>query len=150
YDVPELNAFLFQRFLGIEPGEVIELCVLPPSPKLVPHVAYATTHAHAVRLMRESSSIPRGTGCYVVPNKIKPAIAARYPANQWVRADAGRAADHEIDHVRIIYVDGDAERPKGISSTAAEKASAYDLLRQVEEFFAEELGGDRALGRGDS
>jgi hypothetical protein len=150
YDVPELNAYLFNRFLGVEPEEVRELCVLPPSPKLVPYVAYATSDADAVRLMRESAGIPRGTGCYVVPSKIKSAIAARYGENRWHRADAGRAADHEIEEVRAVYIDCDVDRPKGISSTDTEKDAAYSLLRLVEDFFISELGDDRALGRGDS
>jgi hypothetical protein len=151
YSVPELNAFLFLRqFLGVKDGEPVELCVLPPSPKHVPHVAYATTHADAVRLMREAASIPKGTGCYLVPNRIKPAIAARYAMDRWHRADGGRAADHEIEEVRTVFIDCDAERPRGITATDAEKSRAYDLLRRVEAFFVQELGDDRALGRGDS
>jgi hypothetical protein len=150
YDVTELNAYLFDRFRGVEPGEIVELCVLPPSPKMVPHVAYASSLASAVRLMRESAKIPRGTGCYLVPAKINQAIPARYPLDRWHRADAGRASDHEIELVRALYVDCDSVRPKGISSTDAEKAAAYELLQRVERFFAQELGDDRALGRGDS
>jgi hypothetical protein len=150
YSVPELNAYLFHRFLGVEPGEVMELVVLPPGLKQPLHVAYATTHTDAVRLMRESAGIPRGTGCYIVPAKIKPAIAARYEVNRWHRADAGRAADTEIELQRCIYIDCDAERPRGITSTDDEKAHAYDLSVQVEQFLTRRLGSDHALGRGDS
>jgi hypothetical protein len=151
YDVPELNAHLFLRqFLDVQEGEPVELCVLPPSPKHIPHVAYATSYADAVRLMREGTSVPRGTGVYVVPNMIKRAIAARYTPNRWHRADAGRAADHEIELVRTVYIDCDAERPKGISATDGEKARAYELMRRVESFLVHRLGNDQPLGRGDS
>jgi hypothetical protein len=150
YAVLELNTFLFHRFLGMADEEVVELVVLPPSPKMVPSVAYATSLADMTRLAREASRIQRGTGVYVVPNKIEAAIAARYPVNCWNRADAGRANDGEIELVRTIYIDCDSDRPRGISATDAEKACAYELLRRVEEFFIDELGDDRALGRGDS
>jgi hypothetical protein len=150
YDVPELNAYLFRRFLEMADDEVVELCVLPPSEKITPHVAYATTPTDAVRLMRSARNIPRGTGCYIVPAKIKPAIAARYQPNCWNQAYGGRAADSEIELVRSIYIDCDVPRPKGISTTESEKLQAYELSRQIEEFLASRLGDDRPLGRGDS
>jgi hypothetical protein len=150
YDDVELSCLLWRRFFDIAADEPLELVALPPSPKQVPHVAYASSVDDCVRLMREAANIPRATGTYLVPNKIKPAIAARYPRDRWCRADAGRAADHEIDLVRSIYIDCDAERPKGISATDREKAHARALLRIVEDFLVQKLGDDRPLARGDS
>lgn len=150
YSVIELNAYVFDRFLGCASDEVREFCVLPTSQKQVPQVAYATSIESAMRLMREGENIP-GTGVYRVANKITPSIAARYASlGRWHRADAGRAADHETEEARVIYVDCDAVRVKGISATNVEKACSYELLQRVEEFFAHRLGDDRTLGRGDS
>jgi len=150
YDSLELSALVFGRFSGIATDAAIEVCSLPPSQKLTPHVAYATSMHECVRLMREAKGIPRSTGCYLIANQIKPEVAARYPVNRWQRADAGRAADHEVEKVRLVYVDCDAQRIKGISSTDAEKRAAYDLSKRVEDFLISRLGDDHALGRGDS
>jgi hypothetical protein len=150
YDELELNAFLSRRFFGMADTETIELCAVPPSQKLTPQVAYATNAANCIRLMREAESLPNSTGCYVVPNEIKSGVAARYHLNRWHRADSGRTADHEIERVRVIYIDCDAERVKGVSSTDEEKRAAYDLSLRVEKFIVSRLGDDHALARGDS
>jgi hypothetical protein len=150
YDEIELNAFLWRRFFGMADDEVIELCALPASEKQPPFVAYAPTLAHSIRLMRETAVASGATGCFVVPNQINPAIAHRYTANQWHRGASGRASDHEIERVRVVYIDCDAERPRGISATADEKRRAYELSKRVEDFLVSRLGDDRALARGDS
>jgi hypothetical protein len=148
-DHPEIAVSQWRRFFGFADTDPCELVVLLPG-KRAPWVAYATNADQCVRLMREGEKIRGGTGVYMVPNEIHPAIVARYPANTWTPADSGRVNDGEIVAVRCIYIDCDAERPKNISSTDTEKAAAYTLARAGEAFLVERLGDDWPLAFADS
>lgn len=147
----EISALYFCRFLGLQKGEPVELVALYPG-KAWPRVAYATSREHMFRLMREGDETTGIHGVYVIANRIDPAIAARYELNQWHKSENGRATDSEILERRVLYIDVDSERPRGISSTDEEKKPCYAVVAAVEDFLRQALGDPQGfcLGRGDS
>jgi hypothetical protein len=147
----DISALYFCRFLGLRRGEPVELVALYPG-KSWPRVAYVTSKDSMLERMREGDETPGIHGVYIVANQVMPAIAARYQLNCWNRGDNGRANDSEIQSRRVLYIDVDSERPRGISATAEEKAPCYEVADRVEEFLRKALGDPMgfSLGRGDS
>ena len=68
-------------------------------------------------------------GIYCTLNPVNPALLGR--ANNRLKANAARTKDEEIATVRHFLIDADPKRPSDICSTDAEKAAAFDLLRQI-------------------
>ena len=135
----DISALYWCRYAALRRGEPVELVALYPG-KAWPRVAYATSKEDLLRLMREGDETPGIHGVYVVANQIVPAIAARYELNRWNRSDPGRANDSEILSRRVLYIDIDSERPRGISATDAEKTPCYAVADQVEAFLRKALG----------
>jgi hypothetical protein len=147
----DISALYFCRFLGLKRGDPVELVALYPG-KAWPRVAYATSKEEMLRLMREGDETPGVHGVYIVANQITPAISARYELNGWHKGENGRANDSEIQARRVLYIDIDSDRPRGISATDTEKRPCYEVADQVEAFLREALGDPMgfSLGRGDS
>jgi hypothetical protein len=148
----ELGATMFRRFLDVEQGEPVELVALPQQRGGL-RVAYPRTLEETVRLMREGERLPGASGVYIVPNKIDPIIAERYPAGQWsvTTKERGRAKAENVTARRALYVDLDAVRPdKAWSATDEEKRPCYDVADRVQEFLERAVGDLSPIGRGDS
>lgn len=80
---------------------------------------------------------------------LDPRLGARYEPGRWQRARNGRATDKDIQSLRVVFIDYDAERPKGISSTDDEQRAAWEVSRAVEDYISANLGTE-ALGHGAS
>ncbi len=143
-----LDVLGWRNFAASEPDEVLELTVLVPGRG--PWVAHATSCESMIRLCREGGRITGGSGVYVVANKVAPEIVARDHPDEWHPARNGRASDSDIECRRVVYVDIDPSRPKGISATDEEKSAARRVAQDVERFLVGVLGDDRSIGRGDS
>lgn len=147
-DELEVNARVFARFLEIADGEVTELTALP-SGRGVPWVAHAHGTGELVRLVRDGEELTGTSGVYVVANVVHPGIGARYIPGRWHRGDSLRANDGEITQRRVVYVDLDSIRPRGISATDEEKRPVYDVADEIETFLETAIP-QSAIGRGDS
>lgn len=144
----EVSTRVVRRFLGMADDEPTELSIFTWGK---PGVAMATDAEHHVRLLRESERLDGYAGAYQLVNSIEPAILARYEPNRiHRRAHNGRASDNDIRGRRAIYVDVDAIRPKGISSTDEQLRAAYDVSHALESWLADAFGTDRAIGHGCS
>ncbi len=143
-----VDIIAWRRFLDVGPNEPIELCAL--SPRGYPWVAYPTSlAAHLALAQRGTTILTNAIGVFTTVNSILPDITARYHSNRWCRADNGRVADSEILSRRAVYIDVDAERPRGISATCLEKQAALDVGAEVEERLVSALGRN-CIARGDS
>jgi hypothetical protein len=145
----ELGLAQFCRFLGVEEGEALEVTGLYPGGRC-PLVAHATTFADLLRLLEAADRMPGLHGLYMVANQINPTMVARYEPNRWHKAKNGRASDKDISHRRVVYIDLDSERPRGVSATDEEKRPVYDVADSVQEYLEQALGVPGAIGRGDS
>lgn len=143
-DSIELNTIQWRRFLDCPADECIELVTFDARKRV--SVAYARTVEDHVRLLREADK-GDSTGSYTVFNRIHPGLYARIGEGRWTQY-AARASDNDVTAIRAVYLDFDAERPRDISSTDAEKSAAYDAYRACETFLESRLGVQ--LGRGDS
>jgi hypothetical protein len=155
HDLDELalGATMFRRFIDPAAGEELELVALPGRRGGPMLVAYPGSLEETVARLREAEAFSGISGCYVVPNKIRPELAERYPAGTWshVTKQLGRAKDADILERRLVYFDLDAERAdKSWSATDEEKAPVYDAADELEAWLVRELGDRTAIGRGDS
>lgn len=73
---------------------------------------------------------------YMTLNPVNPALLAR-AANRIVRPAQQTTSDDEIARREWLYIDIDARRPAGISSTQEELAEAENLLNDVTKALAE-------------
>lgn len=137
-----------RRFLGIEDAEPIELTFFCQGRIMIAHATDLENH---VRLLREGQARSDFNGAYMLVNgPMDPALLARYEPNRIHKAWNGRATDRDIGTRRALFLDVDPVRPKGISSTDAQLREACDVADKVEQFLADALGGDGAIGRGCS
>lgn len=130
---PNLRRFL--AFTGWNAGETVELQALEvprrravwASGKCVDtgrdggsYVAHADTVTRLADLAHEAEGWG-GPGVYCILNRVTPAVADRYaPRGQWHRmADKQGTSDGEILTRRALYIDLDADRPKGLSALDA-------------------------------
>lgn len=144
----ELNTALVRRFLGIQPDEFMELTALVRGKV---RVAQCSSEADHVRLLQEAEQINGFNGSYMLVNgPIDPTLGARYEPNRWDHGWNGRVSDKDVQQLRAIFIDCDAIRPKGISSTPEQFQQAWDVSRRVQEFIAERLGDDSSIAHGAS
>jgi hypothetical protein len=136
-----------RRFLGMPEDERTELTFFVEGRI---SVAHATTLEHHVRLLAEGQRARNFNGAYQLVNgPIIQEIFARYEPNRIQRAWNGRVADSHIESLRAVFLDCDAKRIKGISSTDSEKSAALAVAGSVIDYLAEFTGHD-CIGRGDS
>lgn len=137
----------WRRFIGVVDDAPTELAAFCRGRIQVAQAMTAEAHA---RLLREAEDLPRFTSVHMLVNhSIDPAVLARYPHDRWVYADNGRVTDKEVTTLRVLYIDIDPERPKGISATDAEKRAAWEVCCRVEAWLASRIPAG-AIGRGDS
>jgi hypothetical protein len=140
---------IVRRFLGMSNDEWTELAFFGRGKRI--HVAHAMTAESHARLLHEGSRIRNFEAAYMLVNgPIDPRLLSRYPHDEVVWADNERAKDHEIQRRRAVFIDVDVDRPKGISATDAEFATARIVADGVHSFLVDVLGGDAAIGRGCS
>lgn len=130
------NVHRWLAFLGVQPGDVIELQALGIPAK---YGAAQTKYAHArssddvLRLLADAERwTPHATGVYMIANRCDPRIVARSEPNRWHVAGKGTStSDRDILERRVLPIDLDVERPSGISATNEEVARAFDVARAV-------------------
>ena len=112
-----------------QPGEVFELRPLGGRLKR-PLSGYFDDHDKAARAAMDT--VGRGAeGVYVTLNPVNPALLAR-AKNRLSEAQKGQAtADKDIVGRRWLFIDLDAARPSGISSTDAEHQAALDKAQEI-------------------
>jgi predicted P-loop ATPase len=141
------------HFLGLRQGEPIEiqaLGVVTGRGFEVSKFAHVDNSADALRLISELDG-PGCMGLFVLGNKIHPAVASRAERGKWhTIGKGGGTTDRDITHRRVVFVDVDAVRPKGTSSTAEEVARTEEVAQAVCARLATILGDDAPLGIGDS
>lgn len=139
---------IVRGFLGVDDAEPVELTFFCEGRIMLAH---ATDAEHQVRLLREAERRSDFNGAYQLVNgPMDPSLLARYAPNEIHRAWNGRTTDRDIGTRRAIFLDVDPVRPKGISSTDEQLREASHVADRVENFLAEALNGDGAIGRGCS
>lgn len=134
----EVSIALQRGFLGVEEEEIQEVVALVRGRPLV---GYARTSADQVALLRRAQTTRWFEGAYLLANPFDPRIGDRYDPGYWGPAYAGRTGDRDILARRVVYVDIDPVRPRGISATEAEHQAARDIAWRVREWLASVLGG---------
>jgi replicative DNA helicase len=146
----------YLRFRGTslrDPGDpVIELQVLEAMDDgryARNYFAHATSDAALVVLLSQADNQLRGSGTYYVPNEINPAVRARAKSDEWhVQQKSGGTSDADVLSRRVLYFDCDVRRPKGISSTEAERELAFEVAVRIYAWLSAALGSDDYLGVG--
>ncbi|HQP37394.1 MAG TPA: hypothetical protein PLI95_19555 [Polyangiaceae bacterium] len=142
----EISVIKSRAFFGVADDETIELTAFDTRKKV--SVAYVRNLDDQVRLMVEADRRSDVAGVYTCFNRLHPGLFARIGEGKWIPF-ATRASDHDVTHVRAVYLDFDAKRPRDISASDDEKRAAYDASLACEQWLASELGDD-CLARGDS
>lgn len=148
-----LGVVMSWRFFDRAEGEPVELVALPQTRGGPMLITYPRSREELIARMREAEAMPGISGCYVVPNRIRPELALKYPALRWSRVtkELGRAKDSDIVERTVVYFDLDAERAdKAWSASHAEKRPVFDVADRLETWLVHELGDRTAIGRGDS
>jgi hypothetical protein len=149
------NLARFFGFVGAVDGETwMELQALK-----VPHGKWEITRfAHArdakilTSLLEQAEKWqPPAPGIYVIANEINSAVTTREQSrDRWLEAKKGvSTTDRDIESRRVLFVDVDAERGTGTSSTDEEKARAREVAERVLARLLRDLPA-RSLGVGDS
>jgi hypothetical protein len=129
--------------LFVEPGQVTELRALDVQQRWgrPQTVAGFFDHAHledmAVEALRLSG---QAKGVYFVPNPINPELLARICNRVRVVREDETTKDAHVLCRRWLPVDADPVRVAGISSTDAEKASAFNIILNVRTYLSVGLG----------
>lgn len=142
------NFLRWLGFLGVEPGDWIELQVLGEQTRYGDRsrFAHADTPEVALALLASAEHF-RATGVFCIANRINAAVTTRYDARQWHEARKGASTtDRDITARRVLFVDVDAVRPSGTSATDDEQRSAAEVAIRIHDRLRTLLGGDGALG----
>lgn len=147
---PNLRRWL--AFLGYADGDVIELQALhvPSGRYEESRVAHAKTIDQAIALAVEADRL-KAQGLYLIANSVDPAVATRGPVGKWrVMPKGVSTTDNEIAARRVLFVDVDARRVKGTSSTREELAAALAVAEHLAEHLAMLLPCPTSIGVGMS
>lgn len=150
------NLARFLEFLGWNNGEVLELQALEVPRQRTPwidggsYVAHSTTLPELVKLLEQGQNLG-GPGLYMILNQVTPAIADRYaPRTQWHRmSDRQGTSDSEILARRAVYIDLDADRPKGLSSVDKHIEQTFERAEFLSDILSRHIPS-QALGWGHS
>jgi hypothetical protein len=147
------NLARFMTFLGWTEGELFELQSLevPQCPRPWRqggnYVAHATTIEQAAKLASEADGWG-AMGVFAVLNALRPALAARHAHGVWHPMKKGASTeDPDILARRALYLDLDAERPKGVSSLAPHLARTAERAEQLAAILARHIPRE-AIGWG--
>ena len=123
--------------LLFQPGDVFEIRALEVGRTAersgFTHAGYFNVENHEAIARALRSVDGRAEGVYLTLNRVDPALLAR-AANQLKGQPKNCTADHDIIARRWLYVDADAVRPAGISSTDAEHQAALDRALRIRDF----------------
>jgi hypothetical protein len=137
----------FRKFCGFGDCDTLELVAFGGRQKI--QVAYARSLECQLRLLSEAETQPELKGTYSYFNLIHEGLYARIGENRW-RPGAPHASDNEVTELRGVYCDFDVDRPRDISSTDSEKASAREVAAACRDYLTSALGTDACFGLGDS
>lgn len=147
----------YLSFLGHREGEPIYLQVIDPREVLRSSAtAVAADVATALRLLRTAENY-QAQGDYLVPNRVKKGVEARYELNRWLPDKKGEGiSDKDIAVRRAMYFDADVIRDAGdgavggISASTREAKASIAVALSMADLLAELLGDEGALGFGMS
>ena len=143
----EIGVVLQRNFIGLANDEFTELTVLTEGARWIWQCSSVESHIEG---LRRGQQLKGFVAAFMLHNRpLDPKLAARYEQDTWIRAPQHRASDKDIATRTSIYVDCDAIRPAGISSTDDEFRAALDVSWKVRDWLASELG-PYCLGQGIS
>jgi hypothetical protein len=135
----EIGVTLQSRFLGVAQNEFREPIVFLNDGYV--RVAQTSSDEGLIKLLRAAERIPGYAGAYQLVNgPVCADLSARMAQDKWVITKT-RATDRDVAMRRAIYVDVDALRPKGISSTDSELSAAWEVANEIRQYLAERIGG---------
>ncbi|MBI4950801.1 MAG: hypothetical protein HY908_02100 [Myxococcales bacterium] len=146
-DAPEAHMRAFLRFRGDSYPVELQALDCPDGRYTVNRFAHARDEGEAVRLAAEADAWG-APGVYVVMNAVAPAVATRSAPGRWHVARKGESTtDADITARLLLFVDVDARRPRGTSSTDEELGAARAVASQISERLIASLGpGAVAMG----
>jgi hypothetical protein len=136
--IPSFDAKACSEFLGIllDPTRgcaeirVLEASVNPRTGCVVPEETYSKTLAcwgdDPALLVQQAARIQR-VSAYITVNPVNPALKNR--SNRLAKCRT-TTKDDDVVEIRFLFVDFDAKRPTGISSTDEERRAAWERLNQ--------------------
>lgn len=153
----EASLSTYLTFLGRKDDEHIFMQVIDPRHELRSSAtAVAANIATALDLLRLAEMF-EAQGDYLVPNRVKKGVEARYPLGTWVPDRKGEGiSDKDIAARRAVYIDGDAVRDagdgpvRGISASTKEASMSIGVVLDVADLYGSILGDEDALGFGMS
>src|SRR5579859_2094296 len=113
-DTPQTHFKRYLRFRGTQPGELVALEAIGPSPDNQKYkyasslLALSTTPQCLVQLLRVSDTdiIPRG--CFIQQNEVAGYVAARQKQDEWISLGRdGGLKEEDIASRRAFYFDFD-------------------------------------------
>ena len=127
-----------RRALGVlfDPNDVIELRAIFQKGRKRVDAGYFDGENRGA-LVEAACTLNRdGAAVYVTLNRINPQLLSRY-ANRVQRDAPATTADANVTRRRWLLIDLDPVRPKDTSATAAQLASAKELMHKVRQFLGE-------------
>ncbi len=147
-----LRRFLRFRGAGARGAYPLELQALGiPSGRFEEsRFAHARTEDEAAKLTAASERFG-GFGVFAIANAINPAVATREAAGAWHAAKkGGSTTDADVTGRLLLFVDIDAKRPRGTSSSAEELALTFPVAELVAAHFPPDSIGYGHSGNGAS
>jgi len=130
FTTAQITLLQWFKFLNPADGERIELVVMAGGK--LHRVAYAMSLSNVFKLAAEAEREPGFQGAYCVPNILSTECVRRCKPNLWWGPGVGRARDADVTHRRVVYIDVDSVREKGVNATADEKEAAGAVASQIE------------------
>jgi hypothetical protein len=131
FDADACEAFLraiVDPAIGCAEIRVLEASINSRTKLIVPDDTYKSTIAvwgDSIQQLRDEAARIRGVSAYIMANPVNPALKAR--ADRLTKQKS-TATDKDIVCLRWLFLDFDAKRPTGISSTHEELMRAYVRL----------------------
>ncbi len=159
------------RWLGIPEDELVELQLIAPTApderladelrkrnrldsrlgEFRPANRYARAEGlkEALGLLRHAAENHQAQGLYLIPSKLKPAVAAKAARNTWLQAAQGSGTtDNDIERRRVLMFDVDPMRAGGVKDISASPDERNRAVSRAIDLYGDlacVLGNDSAF-----
>lgn len=148
----EPNVRRWARFVGWQPGDVIEAQILkaPIAPgKEANFFAFADSPDMLVDRLAQADTNAGAPGIYCILNAPSPTMAAERGIGPWQLMTRG-TTDKDIAFRRAVYIDFDVARLPGTSATEEQVLACAEVAAQVYVDLVQVVGGEEPIGVGMS
>jgi len=151
----EANLARWFRVLGLKEGDWREYQSFDATEQrgrsVSPHVWSSSNATDSVRSFY--ALYKTSPGLYIIGNRLNPEVRFRAKQSplEWQPMEQKKSTkDTDILSRSVLYIDIDAKRPDGISSTVEEMRIAHEVTAEIYDCFAHILGSETSLAIGHS